>query len=613
MMRRLGTILMLMALGSTSMAGAAESAPPPGCAAGSVAAAARALVHPAAEVRERSTVSGIDSALVLEPLIYPGVRHRLLRAGDLWCDAEGFNAAWLRAGRGSDAVTTASVYAQIAAAPYFDGITVRRAVPAAPGVIVVDTHALTNGVTARWLIHVDGAGVRRAGWTATGFAVRPFVAEMEGPTALPGVRRTYLRGADGRIAALEEIVPAPTADPELVTEGKTADEFTIRIQQANTELSPNAGMDVGVHAVDFVRFVRKVALENYQEFYDWGLRKGWTSDIGLIHVDSTTAATCLACVFIREDFNIHISTAVVQALRALGFEYPDDQQAFSNVIGHEMTHTFQNAYYKPEQNGAFSDVAFAEGIARFQESIHSYSEVSHQPDSLIYSTGREIPFVSLAANSCNGWDGGDISTTFANGPFTSKTYNACYFWLTWYPNHGTGAIVDLFTAMFDHAKAQGPVEVIGALKQATDDTFAQDLAAFASAAITGQGYTWPAPGTEEPARDWGIWLDRWEDRPLLGLEETATRTLRNGGVSSYEITQGGWATLSSSAGGGAVAVVRDDGSAATYWLLDPADPEDEIDAPAEGERVYLVGIYPEVGASAITVGLTSTRPPDPEP
>ena len=575
---------------------------PTGCTFGTAAQAAARLVHPGAELSGRSTVAGFDSVLALKPLVYPGVRHRLIGVGDTWCNATGFNAAWQLAGRSSDAVQMATAYAQVAAAPYFDGVSVTGAREVVPGTVTLDTHAMTNGITATWTIVTNASGVSRATWTATGFAVPPFTAEWEGVTATAGLTRTYAASANGSVLPVEPMLPAP-GDPELVTEGKTADDFTIRINYGQSGYSPNIGQDTTVHPVDYLRFVRKVTLDNYQEFYNWGLRKNWSSDLGIVFVDSSTAATCLACVFIREDFNIHISTAVVQALFALGFEYPDDKLAYANVIGHEMTHDWQNAYYKPTQNGAAAGVHFAEGIARMQESLHAYSGVSHQPNSLLYSVGRSAPGVDLSANSCNGWDGANIETTMAAGPFTNKTYNACYFWLTWFPNHGASAYVDLFGAMFNHAKKTGNAEIIDALNQASPGTFGEDLAAFAQASLTGKGYTWSYPGTTE--RDWGKWLDRFVPA-TLAVGEAFTKSLRDGGVMAREITSGGTLSVTTSRPAVGVYVVRDDGTTATRTKVDTSDTiADVVAAPAAGEKVWLVAVYPSLGSASVTLKLTA--------
>jgi hypothetical protein len=601
MLRRLAIVpALLVAL--TAAPSAQAWVPPIGCATGSPAAAASQLVHPGAEINEVGQVAGFRSALALEPLVYPGVRHRLIQAGSYWCDATGFNSAWRISGRAAEAVQMASAYSRIAAAPYFDGVTVRSSRELRPGVVSLDTHALTNGITARWLVTIDSHGISRASWTSTALAVKPFEAEWEGVSASPGVHRSYERSTDGTLRALQAIVPEVSAVPETVTEGKTVDDFTIRLQNFNTPLSPNLGQDTGVDAADRQRLILKMLIDNYNEFHGWGLRKGWTSEVGLVHIDSSTSATCWACVFIREDFNIHITTAVTQILFALGWEYPDDKDALSNVLGHEMVHNFQNAYYKPTQNGASTSTSFSEGTARFQESLHAYSEISHQPNSLIYSTGRAVPGVSLAANSCNGWDGANIENDFAAGPFTNKSYNACYFWLSWYLQHGTSGIVDLFAAMRNHATKSGHQEVIDGLQEGTGGTFGDDLAAFAQAAITGRGYSWAAPGATEPVRDWGLYLDRWTPQVLQGTQWA--RTIGNGGVTAREITTGGHASLSST-NAASLYVIRDDGTASSRTLIDTTDAEaDLVEPPASGERVWLVAVYPSLGNTSVTVGLT---------
>ena len=588
--------LLVLALVAGPGAGAAEA--PAGCVSGSAGAAARRLIHPGAEISGFSNVAGFRSALVLEPLVYPGVRHRLVKAGDYWCDAmTGFNSAWRLAGRSPGAVEMASAYARLAAAPYFDGVSVQQAAVRAPGLVDVRTHARTNGITAVWLVRVDGSGIRAAEWTATGLAVAPFEAEWEGVSALPGVHRTYARGEGGSLKALEDIVPEPVGAPETVTEGKTVDDFTIRLVYGDSGPSPNLGQDTGVDPIDRPRTVLKMLLDNYKEFHGWGFRKGWTSDVGTVYIDSSSAATCWACVYIREDFNIHLSSAITQILFALGWEYPNDKEALSTVIGHEMAHDWQNAYYKPTQNGASTSTSFSEGTARFQETIHSYSHVTHQPKSLVYSIGREVPGVSLAANSCNGWDGADIEASFAAGLFTGKSYNACYFWLSWYDRHGTSGLVNLFGAMRDHAKKTNQEEVIAGLKQAVGaETFVDDLAAFAQASITGKGYAWAPPGTTT-VRDWGLYLDRWTPATLTGGQ--ASKTLADGGVMARRITEGGCVSWTASQSV-SVYAIRDTASGATRTLLAKDAP---VAAPAEGERVWLVAVYPGTASTTATLKL----------
>lgn len=130
-----------------------------------------------------------------------------------WCEAtSSFNQAWKSAGRSvGDGREMAMAYARLAAAPYFDGVTVIGTDLGALGTWVVRTHARTNGVDSRWTIVTDTTGIRSATWTATAFARRPFEASWEGLTALPGAGESYTRLADGLLAAQRGLPTAESA------------------------------------------------------------------------------------------------------------------------------------------------------------------------------------------------------------------------------------------------------------------------------------------------------------------------------------------------------------------------------------------------------------------
>jgi hypothetical protein len=156
--------------------------------------------------------------------------------------------------------------------------------------------------------------------------------------------------------------------------------------------------------------------------------------------------------------------------------------------------------------------------------------------------------------------------------------------------------------MRNHATKSGHQEVIDGLQEGTGGTFGDDLAAFAQAAITGRGYSWAAPGATEPVRDWGLYLDRWTPQVLQGTQWA--RTIGNGGVTAREITTGGHASLSST-NAASLYVIRDDGTASSRTLIDTTDAEaDLVEPPASGERVWLVAVYPSLGNTSVTVGLT---------
>jgi hypothetical protein len=592
---RIAALSVVLALAAPAGASTA-AASPAGCAEGSAEDAARSLVHPLAQLVEVDQVAGFHSAVVLEPVMDPGIRHRLIRAGGRWCTTSAFNEAWRLAGRPADAVRMARAFAQLGAVAYFDDVTVLRSTMVAPGVVTVQTHAHTNGIRALWTVQVDAQGVQQARWTATRFAVAPFEAHPTGLTALPGAERTYLRSPAGMLAQQEPLLPA--VNPEVVTEGTTVDDFLIRVSTSESEVSPNIGQDTGVTDLDYIRIMRDVALENYNAFHEWGFRKNWASDIGMIWVDNSTGATCLACVVRSTTFNIHMSSQVLRALFALGWEYPDDRKALSTVIGHEMWHNWQNAYGQP--NFQHRMAAFSEGTARMSETAHDYSDVSHQPLSLTYHTGRELPFVSLAANSCNGWAGADVDATFAAGPFTGKTYNACYFYLTWYHTHGPEGMVALLDAFSEAALEQGHWnENRLGIEMATGEPILNDLVIFARASLSGHGYTWAAGDGTGPERDWGLHLNRWEP-PALAAGDTAAAALRDGGMIARQIDAGGFATLQASLPEAALAVVRSNPDEAHHEVI---ASETCIDPPAAGEDVWLVGVYPETGTASVTIGL----------
>lgn len=564
--------------------------------------AAATLIDPNAELVEVAEVGGLSSALVLEPLIAPGTRRRLVKAGDQWCTTAGFNTAWAESGQAVGTVAQASAFASVAAAEYFDGVTIKRAEKTAPGVVTVDTHALTNGVTATWTIVLDGRGIRSAAWTATGFAVKPFEAEIEGVTALPGLRRTYLRNAAGSVIAQQVIADvadlAHDADPSPFTTMKFRDGFTIEVHESETPVGPNLGQDTGVTAVDYIRIMASAAEENYNDFLDWGLQRSWanaptpyphggTSEIGIIYVDSAITAYCLACVWIRDDFQIHMSTAALNALNALGYSYPgsSDRDALSNVIGHEMFHNWQNAYGNPGASGESTATSFSEGTARMQETLHAYSHISHQSESLVYAND---------SNGCNGWDGSNRDAAFAAGPFTGQSYDACYFWLTWYGRHGTAGLVDLLAAQPKHiAIDDANEEELAIINEVTGDV-PGDLTGFAAAALTKQGYTWPAgDGTGEPL-DWSRYLDLWRPATIAAGGQ-ASATLRQGGILARRVTAGAVASLT---GDAQLALVRQTAEGVTTTLLANGTA---VPAPPGDENVWLLAFKTTKGSSSVTL------------
>jgi hypothetical protein len=578
-----------------------------------VAVAAVALYGPGTEPVRVEQVAGLRSALVLEPRIAPGTRRRMLATGNGWCDAAtGFNRAWTATGSGAGEAA-ARAYAQVAAAPYYDGVTVTSARETAPGTWALTTHALTNGVDAAWVVVTDADGVRSARWEATAFAQQPLTAEAEGLTALPGAHESYLRDATGLLVAQRGLPTAESARRQAgaaagVASYTSPDGFTIRISLGDTRVAVDPGVKTGVREVDAVQETVEAVALNYQEFYDWGLRKGWTADApallpetGWVYLNDGLSLFCFACVFISDDFQIHMLSEVGLVLAALGFTgYEDPRKAFDNVVGHEMFHNFQNAYNDPgplgRPAGRRSSTAYSEGTARFQETLHSYSDVSFAPKTLYTGGQPNPPGLSLDANHCNGYAGADLEAAMAAGPFP-KTYNACYFWTSWYAQNGLDSFVRLIAEGIPAHSPKGNVEEgLGAIATAAPDVpVGEQLAFSAASALTGRDKVIPQ-ASGEGTRDWGSFLFTWAP-PALAPGEDAGRSLGGGGVFARALETA--ATVSLGGAGLELFEVRADADGTTTRSLPAAGAP--VAAPAAGERVWVVAVNPTPTSTAVTL------------
>lgn len=531
------SIVLSAALVAPAGVGAARSLPGERCAPGPLQAAATEVFGPGTEVVSRQTIAGLDGALVLEPRIAPGTRARLLRVGASWCEAaSSFNLAWTSAGRsfeGSDKAAAAQAYSRLAPAPYFDGVTVRSVREVATGSFVLSTHALTNGVEATWAIVVDADGIRMAKWTSTAFAQQPLEAQNEGLTALPGATERYVRAAGGLLGAVRGLPTAASARemaaPSLA-EYVSPDKFVIAVSVGDSRVAIDPGMDTGVRKADIVRENLRAIKINYEEFYKWGLRKGWGElepvsgpNKGYVYINDALSLYCFACVFIADDFQIHMSSEVETILDALGYSYPDGVKAYQNVIGHEMFHNFQNRYNKPGPLGRSAGrgvtTAYSEGTARAQETMHKYSKVSHQEHSLVYATD---------SNGCNGYKQGNLDVSLAAGTF-NKSYSACYFWIPWFAAEGTDGLKRLIARAYPKVspESDGAVEGVSALGLASKRSVPEQVARFAGAALTGRGY-------RLRGLDWGKMLDRWNP-PGIGVGDSDAANLGPSGLFARQL------------------------------------------------------------------------------
>lgn len=584
-MRRLAifcSLALLAGLVVTARAGTLPTIPDgAACATGSLSEAAEDVFGAGTEVVARQNIAGLDGALVLEPLIAPGTRARLLRVGDSWCEASAsFNLAWASAGRTFDEAA-ARAYAQLAPAPYFDGVTVTSLDTAAAGTYTLTTHALTNGVDAKWLMAMDDAGIVSAKWTATAFAQQPFEAQFEGLTALPGAHETYSRTPNGLLAAARGLPTAESARataPPSLAEYKSPDDFMISVSVGDSHVALDPGMDTGVRKADIVRETLRAIKINYEDFHSWGLRKGWGArepvsgpNRGYVYINDSLSLFCLACVLIANHFQIHLISEVETVLALLGYTYPNSVKAYQNVIGHEMFHNFQNRYNKPGQfantDGRSVSSAYSEGTARAQETMHKYSDVSYQENSLVYAND---------ANGCNGFDGSDFDTTMANGIFR-RGYTACFFWLSWIDAEGTDGLKQVVAHAYPKVSPETDISIEGvkALDRASKLSVAQQVARFAGAAITGRGY-------KLGGFDWAKGLDRWRP-PAMGGKGAASATLAPSGMLARQLQSA--AKVSLSKGSDAeLFVVTDTGSKTVAKVV---KGQSVCLKPGKGQRVWV--------------------------
>ncbi len=583
------------------------------CATGGAGTTVADLLAPGAEV-----VAEVgDQALTLVPGVYPGIRERLVSPAEgIWCPASALN---LVVDADSDAIELATLAATVLPAAHFDGVTVTDAVEVAPGEVHLTTHARTNGVVADWVVRTDATGVRSAEWTATDLGVAPFEAQIEGLTALPGATMGYERSADGSLQPTVDVLALAraemAADPSPFISVEAEDGFTMHVvvgdgtfypQAANSlagtnlprvygGLGPDAGSDTGNEQVDYLRIMAEALEINYADFLDWGFEKGWVDDEGNLYVDGALSAYCLACVLVSEYFNINMSRAAHEAIAVLGYTYPDVRLALIDIIGHEMIHNIQNAYGKPDSTRGGRNNAFSEGTARFSETIHSYSEVSHQPNSLVYANDT---------NGCNGWQGNNADAAFAAGPLTGQSYDACYFWMTFYASYGIDAFAEVFRNTEGLESGRGwqiydSAILAGARAVDPDATLQEVLANFAAMSLTGRDYRWgAATDPDAPVLDWAEFLDLWT--PTATIDSgPASANLRDGGMAAFEVLGGGTVTSLSTDEGHAAVLVVDDGGSTTVEMLQVGSL---VEVPA-GQTGWLVLLNASTQTSTVTVDL----------
>jgi hypothetical protein len=568
---RFVSLLAALAMTVAVAASAASATPtvdaPAAACATSAATAARTFVHTDASVTGYSRIAGLPTAAALDGRITPGFSTALLKVGGRWCSVEAFNAAAREHLAGADAKTIASAFASVAAMPYLGRVAVSNVSAAGPAVRLTTTGG-RHGAQSQWTVIVDGTGVQSATFTTTGWlpgAADGSIGGYEGVTSLPGHTRTFARGADGlvridatvdtllaRAAAEREAAVANAAKVAGLAPGDDlahtfADGYTIKVSYGMAPYTPDAGMDTGVKHADRLRRILSGVKVSYNDFLRWGIsdpfdnasrtmlgQKTTVPDTaGYINVDSPMSPVCLACAYLTDGIEIHILLLFPEvAPAAAGVNYPDSEQFLNGVLGHEMVHSLQGGYSNGA-GGVFGD-AFTEGSARASESLHDDASHTFQTGSIAYSD---------SGNGCEGFENGRGTWVAAQaaGPFNGHTYDACYFWWTYFAQHGATGLASLLKAM-PAALAGGSGDSAARILRLLDVASPEgdgsaDLARWGAAVATGSsadGFTIPA-GQTGKSFDWYALLKTAQRASTLA--HTQSVTVANGGVRAYRVAE----------------------------------------------------------------------------
>ena len=576
------SVALLMALSSVSATALPRSAADASCGAATPALGARTLVHEDATISKMTRVAGIPVAIAMDERITPGFASSLLQVGGRWCAVDHFNAAAAQHLAGADAATIASAFASVAGMQYLGDVSVSDVSVAGP-VVTLRTAGGRHGAVSDWVVTVDRGGVRSASFTTTGWGKSPrnrSIGGFEGVTSLPGHSRTFARDAAGLVsidATVDDLLERSLREREagLAKAAEIAglapgddlkhtfsDGLTIKVSYGMSPFTPDAGMDTGVKQADRLRRILSGAIVSYNDFISWGVRDpfgntsrtflgfetGLPEKAGYINVDSPMAPVCLACAYLVDAMEIHVALLFPEIAPPLvGISYPDTEQFLNGVMGHEMVHSLQGGYSDGE-GGVFSD-AFTEGTARASESLHDDASHTYQTGSIAYSD---------SANGCEGFENGRSSwiNAQANGPFVGHTYDACYFWWTYYATHGPQGLTALLEAMPQALSSStgnnAAVRNVALLNAASGGNGALDLARWGAAVAAGNdadGFTIPA-GVTGTELNWFSLLKR--ATRAAALAPTQTVTVANGGVRAY--TAGIAGTLTAVPDGAAVYV-----------------------------------------------------------
>lgn len=562
-MRTPSFVLAVIALAGAAAAPLPGSAPDLPCTTDLDAAVAMVTDQPTV-APTRLTTGGVDIAVVVDPLVAPGIPNALLATDLGLCSVDAFN---LVAGPLGGAVSLASGFASVAGMPWLGEVEVRD-VAVDGDVVTLTTHGGRHAVTSDWTITVDARGIRDASFVTTDFATGLGAIDLhdwEGITSLPGHGRTWTRGADGLLSlertiaddlaasiAEREAAAAHAAEvaglaPGDLLEGDLDGQvvrYTLGFAAPTVETVPT-----GVDYADRLNYVDRGMDVIFDQYESWGATDVWDGsartffgfetvpdEIGYVNFDSPIAAFCLACAFVGDFIEIHQLLAFGEVIEspAFGSAYPDDNSLALEVVGHEFTHAVQGGY--GDGNVGLTN-AFYEATAVASQALFHEAENSNQVGSLEYGDN---------GNACNGFENGRGTWIDAQaaGPFLDgHTYDACYFWWTFVAEHGGEGLVALMEALpavgaLDGEQIDRHLLQLDLASPIGDRTV--ELSRWAAAYTAGtsaNGYT-IVDGSGD-ALEWFGPLGDAERSRTLSSGDTLDVSLFNGGTAGFSIAEAG--------------------------------------------------------------------------
>ncbi|MFT4745056.1 MAG: hypothetical protein ACI9AD_000904 [Nitriliruptoraceae bacterium] len=529
-----------------------------------VADAATLVTDLPADLPLRSVAGGMPVTIVTDPLVAPGIPYALLDTGVGLCTIDSFNLTVAAALGGPAAVATA--FASTAGMPWLGDVAV-HGLAVNGETVTLSTFGGRHNVSSDWTITIDARGVRDARFETIAFATDLHVgdvADLEGVTSRPGHSRSWVRDANGmlsinatisddlmasyseRDAAVQRAANVAGLAPGDFLERTFSDGQTVKMS-FGVAATPVETPVTGVAQADRLTHLFLGLSEIYEDFQSWGMSDPWDEgartyfgfntivpdDAGYINISSGLSAYCLACAFLNDTIEVHAEYAFPEiAQQLVGVSYPDADDFFVGVMGHELVHSMQGGYSDGEA-GSLS-TSFTEGTARASEGLYDLGEDTYQDGSIAYVDN---------GNGCEGFEngrGGWINAQAA-GPFLGHTYDACYFWWSYYAQYGGPGLVALLEALPVASSASGNAAdrnliLLDAASPVGDGTL--DLAYWAAAYTAGSsadGFTF-ADATGD-VHDWHALLTPAQRSSDLGL--SANVTVADGGTMGFRVTRSG--------------------------------------------------------------------------